>query len=137
MINLIFNTLLQYSCICLPLTIHLLHDIEEINNNHSPQHGRNVIILLGITFSLGVQLEVWSAVHTTWWRYSLYALAVHFAFFNYLLNYYRIPRKSFRYLGNGPWDTFLRTLSFPGQVALQVLVLLAGIGFYYKLSIFA
>lgn len=126
-----FNYILQYLFLLTPLAAHLAHDTVEINHGESPQHGRNLVILFILSLVFGWLVSRWAVPHITICQYILYVTAIHFAFFNYLLNFFRVPRKPLFYLGEGPFDTILKKCTTPGMIAVQIIILVLGFTFYH------
>lgn len=125
------NYIMQYLFILLPLSTHVAHDAGEINGGHSPVHARNMALLVILILCLGDWLRLFAVPQITIFQYAVYALAIHFAFFNYLLNFFRVPRMALFHLGKGPWDRFFMWMHPLGMMALQLLVLAAGVWYYH------
>src|SRR5258706_5312843 len=99
----LIDLLIQYLFLLLPLTIHLLHDLGEIGRNRSPNHPLMAATVLFCALAFGWWLHAWTRIH--FWQFTIYSLAIHFTLFNYLLNYFRVPREPVFYLRNGFWDS--------------------------------
>lgn len=133
---LILNNIAQYLFILFPLLLHTWHDAGELNKGEKVYHGVNVLLMLVLALVSGLWLQKWAIPGTTWWRYMVYAFCLHFALFNYLINYFRTPRLPMHHLGKGPWDSLLLPLSYPVQIMLQSAVAIIGASVYYKILIF-
>lgn len=122
----------QYLFLCLPLVVHLWHDLKEIGRNKGPNHVLMATVVLVCSVICGEWLYAWT--HIPVWRFAFYAVCIHFALFNYLLNYLRTPREPMFYLGNRLWDRLLKPLPAQIRLLLQAVVLLAGWYVYHKLG---
>lgn len=132
----ILNYLLQYVFLVMPLAAHLAHDAPQIRRNSIPEHKKNAYLLLVITTVLGLQLSIWARPHIHFWQYALYAGAIHFAFFNYILNLLRVPPKPLTYLGNGFFDFALKLLTPWPALLAQLILLFAGFSVYHHINWF-
>ena len=126
----ILDTFVQYLFLCLPLAIHILHDVPEINHDHSPNHPKMAAIVLAAACISGYFL--YPMFRVPFWRFALLSLAIHFAFFNYILNYLRKPQEPFFYIGNGFWDRILKIFPAPVRLVLQAGALIGGFYIYYN-----
>lgn len=126
----ILGIFVQYLFLILPLLIHVLHDVPEINGGHSPNHPRMALIVLVVACLSGYFL--YPMFRVEFWRFALFSLAIHFSFFNYILNYFRKPREPFFYIGNGFWDRLLKPFPPVVRLAIQIGVIILGGWIYYN-----
>lgn len=129
------NYILQYLLIFTPFLLHLVHDTRQINRGTSPKHGRNLAILIVFSLIVGYTMRYWTEPRVGILQYLFFAGTVHLAFFNYSLNFFRVPRKPFFYLGSGPFDEALKfvasRIGWLGLLFVQFFLLFAGFMFYH------
>ncbi len=129
------NTLLQILLLILPTLIHLVHDARQINGGTSPKHGRNLAILIGLSVAFAFANHYWANQEVNIWQYFFLAGAIHFTFFNYLLNFFRKPRKPFFYLADGPFDSAMKWIithfGLMGYLFIQGFVLVTAFMTYF------
>lgn len=120
--------ILEYLLLISPLVVHLVVDSKGV-----VRHWLNACYVLALSVAVGFILPGY------FWQGALYALAIHFAFFDPVYNL--MHRKNFFYNGtpDNPdrammdkfWDYFPNYV----QVFIRLWVLGVGIGVYYKLDL--
>lgn len=121
------NATLQILLLFTPFLLHLIHDVRQINGGTSPKHGRNLAILVVLSLGIGYSIHFWALPKVGILQYVFLAGAIHFAFFNYSLNFFRKPRKPFFYFGTGPFDSVCKIVisrvNLMGYLFLQAFLL--------------
>lgn len=129
-----FSYLLQYIFLLTPLGAHLSNDFGEISRGVVPAHKKNAYLLVVCMIVLGFQLTFWARPKVEFWQFAFYAATIHFAFFNYLLNFLR-GEPTF-YLANGFFDSALRLLTPIPALIVQMVLLFAGFAVYHFINWF-
>lgn len=121
------NIPLQYLLLSLPLIVHVIVDLKGKVN-----HKLNVLYVLAISIAVGFVLPGY------WFQGALYALAIHFTFFDPLYNlthghklfYHGDARNPDRAWTDRQWDK----LPYFAEVLVRLWVLGVGIGVFYYLD---
>ena len=114
--------ILEYLLLTLPLVVHSLVDLKGKVN-----HTLNAVYVTVIAVVVGFLLPGF------WWQGAIYALSIHFCFFDPVYNL--THGKPLLYLGKTALTDRLWGMTPPtAQVFVRLWVLGVGAGFYYNLD---
>lgn len=121
------NIPLQYLLLSLPLIVHLIVDLKGKVN-----HKLNALYVLAISLAVGFVL------HGYWFQGTLYALCIHFTFFDPLYNLTHGHKLFYHGDARNPdraWtDKFWSNQLYFMEVLIRIFVLALGWFVYYELD---